>query len=132
MVGHFGHQTAPEPPGIGPAGGSEEVLALDSLAEAFPPKRGGLIGGMSNPTQPSARPAALLSLHEAAALLPHRPHVSALWRWARRGLLARGGVRIRLEHVRIGRRVLVTEAAILAFGEALARADVAEFEREAN
>jgi hypothetical protein len=34
----------------------------------------------------------LLSLSEAAELLPNRPHVSTLWRWCRRGVK---GVRLR-------------------------------------
>ena len=67
----------------------------------------------------------LLTLAAAAKLLPDPPHPSALWRWARRGLRARDGSLIRLEHFRIGGRIYTTEAALEAFGRALAEADVA-------
>ena len=67
----------------------------------------------------------LLTLAAAAKLLPHRPHPSALWRWARRGLRARNGSIVRLEHFRIGGRIYTTEAALEAFGRALAQADLA-------
>jgi len=87
---------------------------------------------MFNTLPPSAPAAALLTLTQAAALLPRRPHVATLRRWARRGITGRDGSRLRLAHVRIGRHLYVTEDALRAFGEAIARADVAEFEREAN
>ncbi len=65
------------------------------------------------------------TLSEAANLLPHRPHASAVWRWCRRGALARNGERIRLPHVRAGRRLLVSEAELFRFLERVAAADVA-------
>jgi hypothetical protein len=68
----------------------------------------------------------LLTLAAAAKLLPHRPHPSALWRWARRGLRARNGSVIRLEHVRLGGRIFVTADALATFGQRLAEADVEE------
>ena len=66
----------------------------------------------------------LLTLTAAAKLLPHHPHPSAIWRWARRGLRARNGSIIRLEHVRLGGKIYTTEAALEAFGKALAEADM--------
>jgi len=67
--------------------------------------------------------AALLTLSQAAQTLPHRPHPSALWRWARRGLRTRHGNVVRLRHVRIGKRIFVTREDLEAFGRAVAEAD---------
>lgn len=60
----------------------------------------------------------LLSLSEAAKALPHRPSVSTIWRWCRRGL--RGS---RLEYVRLGGRVFTSEEALRRFGAAMAASD---------
>jgi len=68
----------------------------------------------------------LLTCAAASRLLPGRPHPSTIWRWARRGLRARDGRIIHLEHVRLGSRVYVTVQALERFGRAMARADVAE------
>lgn len=67
----------------------------------------------------------LLTLAAAARLLPNKPHPSALWRWARRGLRARNGQIVFLQHTRLGGRVYVTEEALADFGRKLAEADVA-------
>jgi len=60
-----------------------------------------------------------ISLTSAAKLLPPvdgKPlHVSTIYRWAIKGV--RG---IRLQHVRLGRRILTTEQDLHEFGEALA------------
>lgn len=63
----------------------------------------------------------LLSLAQAAKACPavdgKRPHASTIWRWMRKGI---GGVR--LEHVRIGRRVVTTRPALDDFFRATAAA----------
>ena len=64
----------------------------------------------------------LLSLTDAARAVPaidgRRPHTSTIWRWCRRGI--RG---IRLEYLRLGHRVVTSEAAIGRFAQRLAEAD---------
>lgn len=72
-----------------------------------------------------------LSLSEVCKAVPpiegRHIHASAAWRWCRRGVLARNGQRIRLEHTRFGRRVVVPHDAIQRFLDALAAADAAHF-----
>ena len=64
----------------------------------------------------------LVSLAEAAALLPRiagkRIAISTLFRWCSRGLRC-----VRLEHLRIGRRIFTTRAALQQFFLALAELD---------
>jgi len=60
----------------------------------------------------------LMTLVQAAATLPHRPHASTLFRWCRKGI--RG---VRLEYRRIGGRILVSRAALDRFGDRLAALD---------
>lgn len=67
---------------------------------------------------------------EAAAQCPHRPHVSAIWRWCRKGLKTAGGGRVRLEHVRIGGRIYTSNEAMQRFFAAVAAADVAYFQAD--
>lgn len=50
-----------------------------------------------------------------------------MWRWCRRGVLARSGERIRLKHVRAGGKILTSAAWVEAFIEELASADVQYF-----
>jgi len=69
-----------------------------------------------------------LTLSQAANLLPNRPHSAAVWRWCRRGTVARNGVRIRLRHGRAGGRVFTTEAWLQEFFEAVAAADCEAFD----
>lgn len=52
----------------------------------------------------------LMTLHEAAALLPGRPSVATLWRWRTKG--ARGR---RLESVALGGKVFTSAEAIQRF-----------------
>lgn len=59
-----------------------------------------------------------LTLTQAADLLPTRPHVSTLWRWARKGLKG-----IRLEYRRMGGRVYTSAQALDRFGARLAALD---------
>ena len=71
-----------------------------------------------------------VSLTEAAKLAPGTPHVASLWRWCRRGIRARGGERIRLQHVRMGGALYTTAGWIDEFGHALAAADAQFFDRD--
>ncbi len=43
-----------------------------------------------------------ITLTAAAKMVPSRPSVNCIWRWCRKGVLARGGQRVRMQHVRIG------------------------------
>lgn len=69
-----------------------------------------------------------ITLSQASKLTPGRPSTNCLWRWCRKGVLSRGGTRIRLQHVRIGGKIFTTAAWVAAFGEALAEADAAYFD----
>lgn len=65
----------------------------------------------------------LLTLPEAALTLPRvggkgTPHPSTLWRWCRLGL---GGVK--LEYLRLGRRIVTSREALDRFAKALAESD---------
>lgn len=63
-----------------------------------------------------------LSLSEATKQLPslggRRLDVSTLWRWCRRGV--RG---VRLEYVRLGRRIITSREALARFAQRLAEVD---------
>lgn len=69
-----------------------------------------------------------LTLSEAAKIAPGRPSTNCLWRWCRRGVLARSGERVHLQHVRIGGKIFITPQWLEEFGHRLAEADVAYFE----
>ena len=60
-----------------------------------------------------------LTLTQAAAICPTRPHMSAVWRWARKGIKTAAGRRVRLEHIRIGHRICTTQAALDEFVRSL-------------
>lgn len=63
----------------------------------------------------------LLTLPEACALLGRggkRPSTTTIWRWCRKGVQG-----VRLEHVRLGRELRVTAAALNDFGRRLAEVD---------
>lgn len=64
-----------------------------------------------------------LTLAEAAKIAPGRPSTTALWRWTRKGLLARSGERIRIPHIRVGRYILIHPDELAAFFKRLAEAD---------
>lgn len=64
-----------------------------------------------------------LELQCAAKYSPCKTSYAALWRQCRKGVLARNGQRIFLEHWRYGRRLYTTLAAIDAFAKAVAKAD---------
>ncbi len=69
-----------------------------------------------------------ISLSEAAKIAPGRPSTNCLWRWCRRGVLARDGQRIRLQHIRIGGKIFTRAAWLDEFGRRLSDADVRHFE----
>ena len=69
-----------------------------------------------------------LSLSQAARMAPGQPTPNCIWRWCRRGVKARTGERIRLEHVRIGGKLFTTRRWINEFGKHLAEADRAYFD----
>lgn len=64
-----------------------------------------------------------ITLTQATKITPGRPSTNCLWRWCRRGVLARNGQRIRLEHVRMGGKIFTTPRWVETFGQALADAD---------
>lgn len=74
----------------------------------------------------------LLSLSDAAHRCPGHVSQSAVWRWARKGLKARSGNRVRLRHLRVGGRLYTTQANLDGFFADLASADIAHFERGDN
>jgi len=69
-----------------------------------------------------------ITLTEAAKIAPGRPSTNCLWRWCRRGVLARSGDRVRLRHVRIGGKIFTTARWLEEFGRRLAEADVKYFD----
>ena len=69
-----------------------------------------------------------ITLARAAQAAPGRPSANALWRWCRRGVLARSGERVRLQHIRQGGRVFTRIDWLEEFGKRLAEADVAHFD----
>lgn len=69
-----------------------------------------------------------ITLGEASKITPGRPSTNCVWRWCRKGVLARSGERVRLQHVRIGGKIFTTPAWVQQFGKALAEADAAHFE----
>ena len=73
----------------------------------------------------------ILSLEGVAKAIPavdgRQPHLASVWRWCRKGLMARNGQRIHLRHTRIGRRVVVPADAVVEFLDALSVADAAYF-----
>ncbi len=73
-------------------------------------------------------PENLITLAEAAKIAPGRPSTNCVWRWCRKGVLSRGGDRIRLQHQRVGGMIFTTAAWLEEFGHALAEADTKYFE----
>ncbi|MCG3122058.1 MAG: hypothetical protein GIKADHBN_00434 [Phycisphaerales bacterium] len=69
-----------------------------------------------------------LTLGQAARIAPGRPSTNCLWRWARTGVLARSGERVKLQHVRAGGKILTKAAWISEFCAKLAHADAAYFD----
>jgi len=78
-----------------------------------------------------------LTLPQAAKACPSRTHESALYRWIVKGVLSRSGARIKLEHLRVGRKMFTTREWLFTFFRELAAANVAyaeqrECQREAD
>ncbi|MCC7388308.1 MAG: hypothetical protein IT431_06030 [Phycisphaerales bacterium] len=73
-------------------------------------------------------PTAYLSLAEAARHAPGHPSPNCIWRWCRRGVLARGGRRVYLHHLRSGGKMYTTAAWVGAFCRELTEADREYFE----
>jgi hypothetical protein len=69
-----------------------------------------------------------ITLTEAAKIAPGRPSTNCIWRWCRRGVLARGGERVRLQHARVGGMIYTTAAWLEEFGRKLAEADAKYFD----
>jgi len=61
----------------------------------------------------------LLTLAQAAARIPSRPNLSTLWRWCTKGIDG-----VRLQHVRIGRKILVDADSLDTFFRASAAAAI--------
>ena len=68
-----------------------------------------------------------LTMTEAAKIAPGRPSTNCIWRWCRRGVLARTGERVRLQHVRIGGKIFTMARWLDEFGSHLAEADAVHF-----
>ena len=64
-----------------------------------------------------------LTLAQAAKVVTGAPSSAAVWRWCRRGVLARNGRRLRLRHARVGRRIYTTESWLSEFFDSVAAAD---------
>lgn len=73
-----------------------------------------------------------LTLAEAAKLAPGRPHISAIWRYCRKGVRAATGRRIYLEYIRFGARLYTSSEALSRFGERLAAEDAKHFARDGD
>ncbi len=71
-----------------------------------------------------------LTCAQAARQFPGSPAPSTVWRWARKGVKARNGERVRLRHVRIGGQLFIPVEALAEFAEAVADADRQHFERD--
>ena len=68
-----------------------------------------------------------VTLSQAARIAPGKVSPNCVWRWCRRGVLARTGERVRLEHVRVGGKLYTSPRWIEEFGKRLAEADAAYF-----
>lgn len=68
----------------------------------------------------------LLDMKAASRILPGHPSSAVVWRWCRKGILARDGRRIFLEHRRYGRKLFTTKTAMHDFAKAVADADAKE------
>lgn len=69
-----------------------------------------------------------ISLTKAAKLTPGNPHAATIWRWCRKGIRARNGERIHLEHLRFGGKMFTTPESLERFARRLVDADSQYFE----
>jgi hypothetical protein len=79
-------------------------------------------------------PIPFLTCAQAARQCPQSPtpNPATIWRWARKGVKARNGKRVCLEHVRAGAKVLIPEGALTTFFKAIADADSEYFRAAAD
>lgn len=71
-----------------------------------------------------------ISLLQAAALAPSRPSISAIWRWARKGVKTRSGRIVKLAHIRSGRAIFTTKEDLERFFHELAEGDASHFDAQ--
>jgi hypothetical protein len=69
----------------------------------------------------------LIPIGKVAALCPSRVSTNTVWRWMRRGVLARNGQRVRLWHCRCGGKLFSSEQALTHFFQETADADAIYF-----
>ena len=69
-----------------------------------------------------------ITITQAANIAPGRPSTACVWRWCRKGVLARNGQRVRLQHIRAGSKIFTTRAWLEEFGRNLADSDTRYFE----
>lgn len=70
----------------------------------------------------------LLTLAEAAQKTPGRVSAAAVWRWSRKGIKARSGTIVNLEHIRVGGKLYTSAEALDRFFRATAQADSGYFD----
>ncbi len=63
-----------------------------------------------------------LGLSAASKHVPDHPHASTLWRWCREGLHG-----VRLEYLKVGRRIVTSREALDRFFERITEADQAAY-----
>lgn len=68
-----------------------------------------------------------LLLSEIAPSIPGAPSANTVWTWCRRGLKARNGERVRLAHIRNGKRLMTSQEDVEVFLKAIHDGDVAYF-----
>jgi hypothetical protein len=73
-----------------------------------------------------------MTIAEAASQAVGRPSSACVWRWARRGVLAKNGKRVKLRHIRAGARLYIPQGALDEFTEALAAADAEHFDKPSS
>lgn len=73
----------------------------------------------------------MLSLSQAAKMLPGRPHAASLWRWSRLGVTTHSGQRVRLRVGRLGRRLYTKVEWIEEFARQCAELDAERWRSEA-
>ena len=70
----------------------------------------------------------LLSFSEVTKIVPNRPSTSAIWRWCRKGQKSRSGEIIRLEHVRIGKKIYTSAESLHDYFKEMAQSDAKYFD----
>jgi len=68
-----------------------------------------------------------MTLTEIAKFAPGRPSINTVWRWCRKGVIARDTTRVRLQHIRVGGTLYSTAGWFEDFGKRLADADAKYF-----